>query len=112
MPLSGLRFRHRRDASFRTLILSRLTPTGPRWTETRRAAFEHDGWRCRACGRPGRLEAHHVRSLARGGDPFDLENLETLCRPCHIERHRRKLSPGEAAWRALVDDLLGDRTLP
>ena len=81
---------------------------GTRWERTRRAAFERDGWRCRACGRPGRLEAHHVRSLERGGAPFDLANLETLCRGCHIDRHRRKLTPGEAAWRDLVVDLLRD----
>ena len=28
-----------------------------RWQHTRRAAFERDGWRCRECHRPGRLEA-------------------------------------------------------
>ena len=106
MPLSGLRFRHRRDASFRTLILSRLTPTGPRWAETRRTAFERDGWRCVDCGRAGHLEAHHVTALHKGGAPYDLENLKTLCRSCHIEQHRRQLTPGEPAWRALVDDLV------
>ena len=56
--------------------------------------------------RAGRLEAHHVTPLHRGGAPYDLDNLETLCRSCHIERHRRKLSPGEAAWKRLVAELL------
>ena len=83
-----------------------------RWARVRRAAFERDGWRCVVCGRPGRLEAHHVTPLHKGGTPYDLGNLKTLCRSCHIERHRRQLTPGEAAWQALVDDLLGDRTLP
>ena len=77
-----------------------------RWRRTRRAAFDRDGWRCVDCGRAGRLEAHHVTPLHKGGAPYDLHNLETLCRSCHIDRHRRKLTPGEAAWRALVDDLL------
>ena len=86
--------------------VSRLTPTGPHWARVRRAAFERDGWRCVECGRPGRLEAHHVTALHKGGAPYDLDNLETLCRSCHIDRHRRKLTPGEAAWRVLVDDLL------
>ena len=81
---------------------------GSWWERIRRAAFERDGWRCRACGRPGRLEAHHVRPLERGGDPYDRANVETLCRGCHIDRHRRKLTPGEAAWRDLVVDLLRD----
>ena len=83
-----------------------------RLDKVRRAAFERDGWRCVDCGRPGRLEAHHVTPLHKGGPPYDLENLKTLCRSCHIEQHRRQLTPGEAAWRALVDDLLEDRTRP
>ena len=77
-----------------------------RWERTRLAVFERDGFRCRACGRPGRLEAHHVRPLERGGDPYDLANIETLCRSCHIGRHRRKLSPAEVAWDRLVRELL------
>ena len=83
-----------------------------RLDKVRRAAFERDGWRCVDCGRPGRLEAHHVTPLHKGGAPYDLDNLKTLCRSCHIEQHRRQLTPGEAAWRALVDDLLEDRTRP
>ncbi|MDE2752918.1 MAG: HNH endonuclease signature motif containing protein [Gemmatimonadota bacterium] len=86
--------------------MSQLTPTGRRWARTRRAAFDRDGWRCVECGRAGRLEAHHVTPLHKGGAPYDLDNLATLCRSCHIDRHRRKLTPEEAAWRALVDDLL------
>ena len=41
-----------------------------------------------------------------GSITYNLENLKTLCRSCHIEQHRRQLTPGEAAWRALVDDLV------
>ena len=76
------------------------------WADTRRAVFERDGWRCTGCGRAGRLEAHHIKPLHKNGAPFDLANLETLCRRCHIERHWRKLTPGEAEWRSLVDDLM------
>ena len=79
---------------------------GSRWDRVRRAAFERDGWRCVECGRPGRLEAHHIQPLHKGGAPFDLANLATLCRRCHIETHRRKLTAGEAAWKALVSDLI------
>ena len=77
-----------------------------RWTRTRRAAFERDGWRCTECGKAGRLEAHHTVALHKGGAPYNLDNLETLCRSCHIDRHRRVLSPEEARWRALVDAML------
>ena len=79
-----------------------------RWLHVRRAAFERDGWRCRACGRPGRLEAHHEPELRHGGDPYELGGIVSLCRGCHIERHRSAApdTPGRAAWRSLVAEML------
>ena len=48
--------------------------------------------------------------LHLGGDPWSLDNLQSLCRGCHISKtggeNRRQPSPAEAAWRALVDDLM------
>ena len=58
------------------------------WARTRRAAFQRDGYRCRTCGRPGALEAHHEPPLRDGPDPYDLDGVRTLCRGCHIELHR------------------------
>ena len=82
-----------------------------RWVRARRAAFNRDGWRCRACGKAGRLEAHHVGRLDRGADPYDVAGLRTLCRPCHIELHQAEAddTPGRAAWRALVAELQNGR---
>ena len=79
-----------------------------RWERVRRAAFERDHYRCRRCGHPGRLEAHHEPPLRDGADPYDLAGIVTLCRGCHIEHHRAEdETPGRAAWRALVDELRG-----
>ena len=77
-----------------------------RWARVRRQAFERDGWRCTACGKPGRLEAHHEPPLRDGADPYDLAGIRTLCRSCHIERHREDdMTPGRAEWLAMVDDI-------
>ena len=78
-----------------------------RWQRVRRQALDRDGWRCRRCGRAGRLECHHVVPLERGGEAYDLGNLETLCRPCHIAHHRssRPPTPAELAWDALLAEL-------
>ena len=76
-----------------------------RWSRIRRRVFDRDGWRCRACGKAGALEAHHVLPLHRGGDAFDLGNIETRCRSCHVEVHRRKLSPEARAWADLLTEL-------
>lgn len=59
-----------------------------RWKRTRRAVFERDGWRCVECDAPGALECDHVLKPHNFGDFFDLANLRTLCRSCHIEKHR------------------------
>ena len=81
-----------------------------RWAQVRRAVFERDGYRCVLCGRAGRLECDHVTPLDRGGDPWDPDNLQTLCRSCYIAKtareNRRELTPVEAAWRELVAEML------
>ena len=81
-----------------------------RWARVRRAVFRRDGWKCRRCGKRGRLEAHHEPPLRKGADPYDLAGIVTLCRGCHIERHRgdrrRELTPDERAWQEFVAELL------
>ena len=58
-----------------------------RWQGVRRAVLERDGYRCTNtdCGKAGKLEVHHVKALFKGGLPYVLDNLKTLCRNCHIE---------------------------
>ena len=84
---------------------------GRRWQRVRRAVFDRDGWRCRSCGLPGALECDHIVPLDRGGDPWGMDNLQSLCRGCHIAKtaaeNRHEPTPDEAAWRALRDELRG-----
>ena len=77
-----------------------------RWHAARRAALKRDGYRCRNCHRPGRLQVHHVRPLRDGGEPYLLSNLETYCRDCHINRHKRdSVPPDRLKWRGLMRQL-------
>ena len=82
-----------------------------RWALVRLKAMERDGWRCRSCGKAGRLEVDHVVPLARGGDPFNPANLQALCRSCHFaktaaeNREANPPAPEVQAWRDLVADL-------
>ena len=80
-----------------------------RWAIVRRAAFERDGYRCVMCGRARRLRCDHILPLQLGGDPWDMENLQTLCRACHIRKtageNRRELTFTEEAWNQLVAEL-------
>ena len=63
----------------------RLDPDSYR--KLRAEVLQRDGWRCQTCGRPDRLQVHHIRSRGRLGDDTD-ENLITLCADCHSDIHR------------------------
>ena len=81
-----------------------------RWRRVRREAFERDKYRCTECGTAGRLEAHHEPPLRDGADPYDVAGVRTLCRTCHIERHREDdMTPGRAEWLQWVDSLATQR---
>ena len=81
---------------------------GPRWRRLRRQVLEVANWRCTECNRYGN-EVDHIVPLHRGGEPWALDNLQALCRACHIAKtareNRRVLTPEEAAWRALLRSL-------
>ena len=88
-----------------------------RWAITRRAVFARDSYRCMECGKAGRLECDHVVPLQRepGQDPYDVNGLQTLCRSCHIAKtaaeNRREPTPGEAAWRRMVGEIMSEPPL-
>ena len=75
-----------------------------RWRRLRLQIFDRDGYRCRKCGKPGRLEAHHIVPVTQGGLPFEQDNILTYCRGCHIEHHRQA-DPARRAWLDFVRDL-------
>ena len=84
------------------------------WRRVRRRVLARDNWRCRSCGRPARLECDHVVPIDKGGSPWALDNLQSLCggrNGCHAKKtageNRRKPTASEAAWRALVAERMG-----
>ena len=77
---------------------------GPAWERQRRQAFDRDRWRCQVCGKSGRLEAHHLTEIAHGGSN-DLNNLQSVCRTCHIEMHRPEESLTSGEWQSLMREL-------
>ena len=76
------------------------------WARVRRTVLERDDYRCRTCGRGGRMEVDHIRPLHLGGAWYDLVNLQ-----CHVAKTRAELKiiperPGyRAKWAALIDNL-------
>ena len=81
-----------------------------RWALLRLRVFERDAWRCRKCGRAGRLECDHIVPMHRGGAEHDMANLQSLCRPCHIEKttsENNPPNPDRDAWKIHIRDLFG-----
>ena len=78
-----------------------------RWAHARFLTFVRDGFRCTECFRAGALEAHHLLPVSRGGAQYDLRNLSTKCRACHLKitarANRRVLGPVASAWKAYID---------
>ncbi|HMQ56171.1 MAG TPA: DUF1998 domain-containing protein, partial [Anaerolineae bacterium] len=62
---------------------------GPNWQQQRQKARRRDGFRCQICGAPERERQHdvHHKIPFRRFDSYQpanrLDNLITLCRPCH-----------------------------
>lgn len=78
-----------------------------RWKLTRRRIFDRDGWRCVECGNPGALECDHKRKPRDVAQFFEAGNLRTLCRDCHIKRHRSDYAvPGRGEWLDWLDEVV------
>ena len=62
---------------------------------------------CQRCGRAGRLEAHHIVPLSEGGAMYDPDNIEVLCRDCHINHHRHECPsthPERKLWLEAIEN--------
>ena len=66
-----------------------------RWKRLRWVVFARDNYRCVACGKAGRLECDHVEPIRNGGDWYRLDNLQTLCRGCHIQKTKKELAEAQ-----------------
>ena len=82
-------------------------PNRRQWRKVRLKVLDRDGWKCTQCTKAGRLEVDHIKPLENGGAVYALDNLQTLCRGCHIAKHGgRGPSPEVEAWRRYLTNLL------
>lgn len=80
--------RKRKDAKTRRQRAYSHWLEGPVWAKLRAQAKKRDGQRCQDCGSTKNLVVHHIR-YRDDWDDTRLEDLVTLCKPCHKKRHRR-----------------------
>lgn len=82
-----------------------------RWPALRLMAKRRDGFECVKCGSKYRLEVDHIEPVRDAPErAFDLDNLMTLCGPCHGAKTRREtghpeLSPERQRWRDLINSM-------
>ncbi len=85
------------------------------WRVLRMRVLHRDNFRCQNidCGKAGRLEVDHIIPLSQGGREHT-DNLQTLCRDCHIRKtareNSRPLTAAEKRWSRLVDHLVETET--
>lgn len=59
-----------------------------RYGGNRDKCFERDGYMCVRCGGKNQLVPHHKDGSGQAENPnHNLDNLETLCRKCHMAEH-------------------------
>ena len=82
-----------------------------RWKATRLRVLARDEYRCQMCGKAGMLEVDHIVPLHRDPkqDYYKLENLQTLCRSCHIKKSRkdRKQLKKRTPFDAMIERMMG-----
>lgn len=85
---------------------------GPNWQSIRREALRRDNNECQHCGTSGDLHVHHkipFRMFDSHVEANDLDNLISLCPPCHRKEDARskwaregdvviRMSAGGYAW--------------
>lgn len=89
--------------------MSKLSMRGSKWKRLRKKLLVEAGYRCSKCNRPGKLEVDHIIPLEKGGDGYDRQNLQVLCKSCHFVKSGYpvpKHTKDKAAWGTFVNELV------
>ena len=65
------------------------------WPDIRMKAFVRDNFTCVDCkekSQASKLCGDHIIPLALGGAEFDIENVQTLCIPCHKKKTKKDIA--------------------
>ena len=62
------------------------------WFNIRVKALKRDDYKCVKCGETTSLEVDHIVEVADGGPQFELSNLQTLCKKCHLKKTAKNIT--------------------
>jgi 5-methylcytosine-specific restriction endonuclease McrA len=87
-PECGISFAKKRSNHYCCSAKCRRAVRGSAWRWVREAVLIRDQDTCQTCEATDcPLDAHHKTPLCYGGTN-DLDNLVSLCKPCHHKEHR------------------------
>jgi len=76
------------------------------WRRVRLAALRRDHYLCLECLKEGRVtqarEVDHITPITAGGERLDLDNLQSLCSPCH----KRKINLHDGGFGRRKDPVI------
>lgn len=80
-----------------------------KWNQLRKAVLKRDHYCCRKCNASGiLLDVHHLHYRTLGNESLD--DLVTLCRPCHDSLHELYGYYPHHTFPLDENDILGDKT--
>jgi 5-methylcytosine-specific restriction endonuclease McrA len=89
---------------------SKVKKYGKGWPAAKRYALERDEYTCQCCGSVEQLEVHHWEPYSISFDNSP-ENLVTLCKECHIDKHKEYRREGfyedverDRVWAEIQDN--------
>lgn len=80
------------------------------WAKVRKQVLDEENWKCSVCKKWGN-EVDHIKPIFRGGAEYERDNLQAICRGCHIDKSRRERGskppiPGSKDWDLLLQQLV------
>lgn len=73
---------HKRKAWRTTTTSSAARGYGERWRRIRAMKLRNHPV-CEVCRLAPATQVDHIKAKAHGGDDYDPDNLQSICRPCH-----------------------------
>lgn len=77
-----------------------------RWKALRSKIFRERGEQCEVCFSIGEVQLHHRVPVSLGGEIWNPDNLEIVCRTCHLERHRKIEESKMPLWKKKLYELI------
>ena len=83
-----------------------------RWKALRSKVFRERGEQCEVCFSIGEVQLHHRVPVSLGGEIWNPDNLEIVCRSCHLEKHRKIEETKMPLWKRKLYDLIDKPVAP